>query len=230
MKDNTNIIILGGEGNGGIAAACVEDMRDNYGITNIKVIGFLNDMIEKGQEIGGFPVLGKTGEWKQFSKDKSVKFIFAIHPVGHGSLRVRLFESLGIPDELLYTLVHPSAFVAYNAKLAPGVMVMSSSYIGPATVLSRCVFCMANTMIGHHTMVGPYCHISIGAIIGSYVKIGTASDVALNTTIMEKVNIGKYAVAGAAAMITKDINDNEVVIGNPQRVLRMAEDKQHYAL
>lgn len=230
MDKVTKIIILGGEGNGGVAAACIIDMQKNYNRKDIEVHGFLNDMVEKGDEINGFPVLGKTNDWVQFSNDESVKFIFAIHPVGHGSLRVKLFESLDIPDRLLYTLIHPTAFIAYNAVLEPGVMVMSNSYIGPAAKLEKCVLCMANTVIGHNTKLGLYCHVSVGAVVSSYVNIGTASDIALNATVMEKLTIEDFAVVGAGAMITKNVHKNEVVIGNPQRVLRLAEDKQQYTI
>lgn len=221
---------MGGEGNGGVVAACIIDMNQRYNYIDIELLGFLNDVEQVGSKINGYPILGKTKEWVEFSAQEDVNFIFAIHPVGHGSLRVRLYESLNIPDDKLYTLVHPSAFISYNAILDPGVMVMSNSYIGPAAHLSKCVLCMANTVIGHNTSLLPYCHVSVGAVISSYVKIGLASDVALNATVMEKITIGNYAVVGAGAMITKNINDNEVVVGNPQRVLRLAEDKQRYSI
>jgi len=224
------IIILGGEGNGGVVAACIEDMRNNYQRDDIEVLGFLNDMEETGKKINGFPILGNTNDWRKFANDESVRFMFAIHPVGHGSLRVKLFDSLGIPENLLFTLIHPSAFVSHNAVIEPGVMVMSNSYIGPATKLGKCVLCMANTVIGHNTSLGPYCHVSVGAVVSSYVNIGTASDVALNATIKEKISIGNFAVVGAGAMITKNVHTNEVIVGNPQRVLRLADDKQYYSI
>lgn len=222
------IIILGGEGNGGVAGACIIDMNQRHGIEDIELLGFLNDMEPVGSMINAYPVLGKTRDWANYRDLTDIFFIFAIHPVGHGSLRVRLFEALGIPDHKLFTLVHPTAFVAYNARLEPGVMVMANSYIGPASHLGKCVLTMANTVIGHNTSLGDFCHISVGAVISSYVKIGLASDVALNATVKEKVTVGSYAVVGSAAMIIKPVNDNEVVIGNPQRVLRLAEDKQQY--
>lgn len=224
------IIVLGGEGNGGVVAACIIDMNQRYNVNDIELIGFLNDMEPIGSKINNYPVLGKTKDWIKFSDQDDVYFIFAIHPVGHGSLRVKLFESLSIPDNKLFTLIHPTAFVAFNAQIAPGVMVMSNSYIGPAAKLEKCVLCMANTVIGHNTALEPFCHISVGAVISSYVQIGLASDVALNATVMEKMTIGNFAVVGAGAMITKPVNDNEVVVGNPQRVLRLAEAKQNYSL
>jgi len=129
---NKKIIILGGEGNGGVVAACIEDMRENYNILKYEVFGFLNDFEPEGSRINDYPVLGKTETAKDYFDNNSVLFMYAIHPVGHGSLRVSLFQKLGIPEKKLGTIIHPSAFVANNAKIEPGVMIMSNCYVGPA--------------------------------------------------------------------------------------------------
>ena len=181
-----------------------------------------------GTEINGFPVLGKTENYIQYANDNNILFMFAIHPVGHGSLRIKLFEKLKIPEEKLATIIHPSAFVGYNADIAPGVMIMANSYVGTAAKIGMCTLLMSNTVIGHNTNIGKFCHISAGAVVSSYVNLGNASDVALNATVLEKINIEKNAVVGAGAMITKDIFENQIVVGNPQRVLRLASDKRRY--
>jgi len=159
---------------------------------------------------------------------KKTFFMYAIHPVGHGSLRVKLFKKLNIPENKLATIVHPSAFVANNATIAPGVMIMSNCYIGPKANIKKCALIMANSLVGHNTTIGKFCHLSVGSVISSYVNLKTASDIALNATVLEKLNIGKYAVVGAGAMVTKDVNDEEVVVGNPQKILRKVNDKTRY--
>lgn len=228
MEGKKQVIILGGEGNGGVVAACIVDMNNRYNNHEFKVIGFLNDMIDKGQEINGFPVLGKTKQYVEYLDNYNTFFIFAIHPVGHGSLRIKLFEELAIPKKKLATIIHPGAFVGYNSIIDPGVMIMANSYVGTAAHIHKCSLLMSNTVVGHNTEIGPFCHLSVGSVISSYVKVGEASDIAINATVLEKRNIGSYAVVGAGAMIIKDVNDNEVVIGNPQRVLRLASDKIRY--
>ena len=222
------IIILGGEGNGGVVAACIEDMRESYNIKEYEVLGFLNDFESEGSLINDYPVLGKTETAKDYFEDDYVLFMYAIHPVGHGSLRVNLFEKLGIPDNKLATIIHPSAFVANNAKIEPGVMIMSNCYVGPATRIKKCALVMANSIVGHNTTVGAFCHLSVGSVTSSYVNLGIASDVTLNATVLDKVKVGKYAVVGAGAMVIKDINEEEVVVGNPARVIRKASDKKRY--
>lgn len=223
------IIILGGEGNGGVVAACIEDMRESYNIKEYEVLGFLNDFESEGSLINDYPVLGKTETAKDYFEDDYVLFMYAIHPVGHGSLRVNLFEKLGIPDNKLATIIHPSAFVANNAKIEPGVMIMSNCYVGPATHIKKCALVMANVLVGHNTIVGEFCHLSVGSVVSSYITMGTASDIALNATILEKVKVGKYAVVGAGAMVNKDVYEDNVVVGNPSKVLRKASEKKRYS-
>lgn len=43
------------------------------------------------------------------------------------------------------------------------------------------------------------------------------------TTILPGVTIGENAVVGAASVMTKDVPDNAVVVGNPAKVIRTIE-------
>ena len=42
-------------------------------------------------------------------------------------------------------------------------------------------------------------------------------------TILPGVTIGENAIVGAAAVVTKDVPDNAIVVGNPARVIRTVE-------
>jgi len=217
------VIIVGGEGNGGVAVSCIQDMRRRYGLMEYEVYGWLHDFEEKGKIITGFPVLGKLADIKPFL-EKDFYFIYAIHSIAHAPLRIKLFNSLNIPDEKLVTLVHPLSFIGEGVELGPGTMVMANCYIGPAVKLGKCVFVMANSIIGHNTTVGSFSHLSAGSVTSSYIKIGEGVDIALNATVLEKLTIGNYSVVGAGAMATKDIPERTVVVGNPARVLKTVED------
>lgn len=40
---------------------------------------------------------------------------------------------------------------------------------------------------------------------------------------MPGVTVGRYAVIGAASVVTKDVPDYAVAVGNPARVIRMLD-------
>lgn len=57
-----------------------------------------------------------------------------------------------------------------------------------------------------------------GAVIRKRAKIGA------NTTILPGVIVGENALIGAGSVVTKDVPDNAVVVGNPARIIKMITD------
>ncbi|HNZ81608.1 MAG TPA: sugar O-acyltransferase [Bacteroidales bacterium] len=212
------ILIIGGEGNGGVVAACIEDMRLRHRILEWEVAGFINDY---EQSVSGYPVLGGTGDLQDIlRRHPDYYLMWAIHTIGRNYLIEKVFNKANIPAERLATIVHPSAFVAPTAHLEPGVFVMSNCYVGPSAHIGLCCMLMANSLVAHDTRVGPLCHFSAGSITGSYNTIGKCSSIAYGTVVLEKKNIGNFAVAGASSLVTKDIPDGEIHIGIPARFMK----------
>jgi len=216
------VIIIGGEGNGGVIASCIEDNRSKFNDSEWVVAGFLNDF-EKGRTISGYPVIGGTDEIDKFLRE-DYYFMYAIHIIGRNVKSEEVFLKMNIPIDRFATIIHKTAFIAKNAILEPGVFVMSNCYIGPQARIGYCSLMMANSLLGHNTTVGPLCHFSVGSIISSYIEIGRVSDVALGAKVLEKRKIGNFAVAGANSLITHDIPDYEIHVGNPAKFLKSVKE------
>lgn len=217
---NKPVIIIGGEGNGGVVAACIEDNRKRFGNNEYLVSGFITDFIPKGQKINGYPILGNTDEISNFLTDSQYMFMYAIHPIGRGILREKIFNKISIPIDRFATVIHHTAFVPDSAKIHPGVLIMANSYIGPAAEIGANTLIKASCLIGHNTKIGQLSTFSAGCIVSSYVNIGKCSDVAFGARVIEKVNIGNYSTVGAASLILKDIPDYEIHVGSPAKFLR----------
>jgi sugar O-acyltransferase (sialic acid O-acetyltransferase NeuD family) len=219
---NKKIIIIGGEGNGGVIASCIEDNRKRFGDMEWKVDGFVNDY-EK--EVCGYPVLGGIDAIPYLLNDPSNYFMWGIHMIGRNILTESVFRKANVPKTRFATIIHKTAFIADNAILEPGVFVMSNCYIGPQTRIGQCCLLMANSLVGHNTTVGDLCHFSVGSVTSAYISIGLCSDVTLGAKVLEKRKIGNFAVAGAGSLITHDIPDYEIHIGSPAVFLkRVRED------
>ena len=216
------VIIIGGEGNGGVVASCIEDNRIRFNDFEYEVFGFLND-IESG-EISGYPILGGTDQVTKYASE-GYYFMFAIHMIGRNILTEKVFNNCKIPENQLATIIHKTAFIAPNALIEPGCLIMSNCYIGPATHIGKCTLVMANSMIGHNTNVGMLCHFSVGSITSSYINIGKVSDVTLGARVLEKRNIGNYAIAGAGSLVTRDIPDYEIHIGAPAKFYKKVKEE-----
>lgn len=69
--------------------------------------------------------------------------------------------------------------------------------------------------VAHNVVVGARTAIIAQAMIGGSVKIGDASWVAPAAVIMNQVRIGARATVGLGAVVTKDVDDGQTVMGSP---------------
>ncbi len=216
------VLIIGGEGNGGVIASAIIDMNKK-GYNEYELAGYLNDYEKAGTLIHGYPVMGKLDEAHEFA-GKGYYFMWAVHMIGHGKKRRDLYHKLDIPEDKLANIIHPNAFVADNVVIEPGVFVMANSYIGPGTTLRKCTLVMANCVVGHNDDIGELCHLSAGCNVSSYIKIGYASDIGLGAAVLEKRKIGNYSVLGANSLLTRDIGDSVIYVGSPARLHRKIDE------
>lgn len=140
----------------------------------------------------------------------------------------------------------------FVAKLDEGVMINSPFYMEFANHLEMgvnsfinydCIM-LNNAMVklGDNVLVGPKVsfYTAMHPIDAKqreqwlvYAKPITVEDnvwIGGSATILGGVTIGKNAIVGAGAVVTKDVEPNTIVVGNPARVLRKitAEDSKKY--
>ena len=85
-------------------------------------------------------------------------------------------------------------------------------YHGWGLIINNKVQLGENVTLLHHCTIGENAHGI--PLIGNNVSIGTG------VIIIGKVVIGNNVTIGAGTVVTKDIQDNMVVVGNPQKVIR----------
>ena len=140
----------------------------------------------------------------------------------------------------------------FVAKLDEGAMINSPFYMEFANHLEMgvnsfinydCIM-LNNAMVklGDNVLVGPKVsfYTAMHPIDAKqreqwlvYAKPITVEDnvwIGGSATILGGVTIGKNAIVGAGAVVTKDVEPNTIVVGNPARVLRKitAEDSKKY--
>jgi acetyltransferase EpsM len=215
------VIILGGLGNGSVIANAIVD-ANKRGDTEWEFSGYLNDRIDIGGSIEGFPVLGKLNDCVKFAEN-GYFFINTIFRIDGQQERVDLFESFHIPDKKLASFIHPLTYIAPNVQLGAGTVVMPNVSISSGTSFGKGCLIMVGATIGHNNKIGKYCHFAAQCCLGAYMNIGDGVHIGLNATTRENTTIGKNATLGMGSVLTKDIGENEIWVGNPAKFLRKAE-------
>lgn len=77
--------------------------------------------------------------------------------------------------------------------------------------------------IGHNAKVCKYTTIAANSSIEGSCVIGEYCTIGSNVTVQRKVIVGNNVVIGSGCVVTKDVPDNAVIVGNPHRILKFKE-------
>jgi len=112
-------------------------------------------------------------------------------------------------------LFHESAIISKKTSIGEGVLVMENALIKSNSKIGKFSLINSSAIISHDVSVGNFCNISLGAKVGGNVKIGNNTFLGMNSTVIQGIKIGSNSIIGAGAVVTKNIGDNVVAIGNP---------------
>jgi sugar O-acyltransferase (sialic acid O-acetyltransferase NeuD family) len=112
-------------------------------------------------------------------------------------------------------LFHDTAIISNKTYIGNGTVVMENALIKSRSKVGE--FCLINSssIISHDVNIGNYCNISLGAKIGGNVRIGNNTFIGMNASVIQGIKIGSNSIIGAGSVVTKNVGDNEIVIGNP---------------
>jgi len=219
--DRKNLIIIGGRGNGSVIAAAVQD-ADLSGGDEWNVAGYLNDRMDKGEEIEGLPVLGTLRDVPDFI-DQGYQFIYTIYRIDGNDYRLDLFERLNIPDENLATFIHPQSYIAPGVRLGAGTVVMPNVSISPGTRIGRCCLVMVGATIGHNNTIGDFCHLAAQSCLGAYLNIADGVHIGLNASVRENLTLGECSALGMGSVLLDNMSEYQIWAGTPAKFIRDAE-------
>ena len=97
--------------------------------------------------------------------------------------------------------------------------IMSNVKIGDGTKIH------IGAHVHHDNTIGKFVTIAPKAVLLGNVKIGDYSYIGANSTIICNNIIGEYAFIGAGAVVTKDVPDYALLVGNPGKIIGWVNKK-----
>ncbi len=117
------------------------------------------------------------------------------------------------------------------ANLPANVNVGRNCFVGPPSAVQPFVdlgdntFIWPGAVVGHHTKIGHNVWLTASANIGGNAIIGDNCFIGLNATIGHCISVGSHCFLGANVLVTKDIEERQVVITESQNPIRLNSDQ-----
>ena len=129
--------------------------------------------------------------------------------------------------------VRKGAKIGKNCNIGKGVYVDLNVKIGDNCKIQNFAALYHGLTVGNDVFIGP--HVCFTNDIYPRAKtwddekvartiVKDGASIGANSTIIAGVTIGRYAMVGAGAVVTKDVADYSLVVGNPARVVGKVDE------
>lgn len=214
------IIIIGA---GGHAKVIIDIILQRKKFFNDKLVvkGILDDIFCEYEEkkIFGIPIIGKID--KILELPNNTYYIIAI---GNNSIRKKIFQKYNGREYA--TLIHPKAVIAEEVTIGEGTVIMAGAIVNSHTRIGK--HCILNTgsIVEHDNFIEDYVHISPGAVLCGGISVEEGTWIGANVVITHGMKIGKEVIIGAGAVVIKNIDNKNIVAGNPAKMIKKQYERK----
>lgn len=166
---------------------------------------------------GPYPYLGNDDSFLNDCKNY-INIPLVITP-DKPQVRKAIYERYKALGFSFKTLIAPEAVISESASISEGCIVQSLCNISSNVVLEKCSRVNTGANIMHDGSIGAFSVVAPNAVLLGHVSVGVKAYIGANSTLLPNVRIGHNATVGAGAVVTKDVDEDSVVVGIPARKL-----------
>lgn len=127
-----------------------------------------------------------------------------------------------------FVVVLRGAQIGANCNICAHALIEGDVIIGDRVTVKSGVFLWDGTRIEDDVFIGPNATFTNDLMPRSKmypeafsgITVRRGASIGANATLLPGITIGEFAMVGAGAVVTKDVEAYSVVVGNPARVIR----------
>lgn len=217
MKD---IIIFGAGGLGREVQWLIECINSNK--SEWKFLGYIDDGIEAGTIVNGYPVLGGTEVLNHYDSNLSI-----VCAVACSTVRKKIIERIKEIGKFNFpTIIHPSVIMSDSVSLGEGNIICAGNILTVDVDVRDFSIINPGSTIGHDVKIESYVTVYPGVNISGNVKIQNLTEIGTGTKIIQGLTIGKDVIVGAGTVIIEDVPDDCTVVGVPARKVKSNNERK----
>ena len=130
-----------------------------------------------------------------------------------------------------FSVILSEAIIGENCNICAHTLIENDVVIGNDVTIKSGVFIWDGITVANKVFIGPCATFTNDKLPRSKMYpnefsrtlIQEGASIGANATILPGITIGRYAMIGAGAVVTKDVPDFAMVVGNPARIVRYLE-------
>ncbi|MCU0443487.1 MAG: acetyltransferase [Microscillaceae bacterium] len=138
--------------------------------------------------------------------------------VGDNFLRRQISQKI---KHSLGKLIHPSAIVSPQSRLAVGTVVFAGVIVQSEAQIGKNVILNTTALVEHDCQVADYVHIAPRATLCGAAQVGEGTLIGAGAVVLPQVKVGKWSKIGAGAIVNQDIPDYAIAVGNPAKIIQI---------
>lgn len=172
----------------------------------------------------GLPVVPFEEAAKRFPPAAHEGFV-AISYTKVNRLREKKMTEMREAGYKLASYVSSHATTFPDLSVGENCLILEDNTIQPFATIGQGVYMWSGNHIGHHSRIEDYCFVASHAVISGAVTVGAHTFIGVNATIRDNIKIGRANVIGAACVILKDTEDEQVFIASASEASRVPSSR-----
>lgn len=203
------MLIIGAKG---FAKEILQSLQGN----NIEQLAFYDDVNKDAPEklYDQYPVLHNRKQAEKYFNDVDQHFTLGI---GNSLLRYKLYKEFSELGGIVKSTISNTSNIGIHTTIKKGCNILAGVHISNGAYIGRGALIYYNVIITHDVEIGDFVELSPGCKLLGRVRIKDRVQVGSGAIILPGLTIGENAIIGAGAVVTKNVETNAVVVGNPAK-------------
>ena len=121
----------------------------------------------------------------------------------------------------LFTVIHPTAYVAPSASIGEGAIICPFAFVGPGGHVAENTAVNIYASIGHDATAGPHGNICPYATLNGRVVLEQGVFMGTHATVVGGKRVGEWSKIAAGAVVYRDVPPRSLAQGDPARAREM---------
>lgn len=183
-------------------------------------IVFYDDVSKRDSDLlfGKFRIITDLEVARNYILSEDRRFTLGI---GKPLLRAKFYEKFNELGGVFSSTISRNADIgSFDIQIGSGCNILSGVKVSSGVSIGIGCLVYYNTIITHDTTIGDFVELSPGVTLLGRSVIGDFTQVGAGAIILPDIKVGKNVVIGAGSVVTKNIADDQLVMGVPARSVK----------